>query len=208
MSLTYLLIALIVLVSFYAWSNPKVQANFIMNPYRIAGRNEYHRFITSAFIHADYLHLFFNLFTLYFFGRYVEHIFVQLYGGIEGKVYFLLLFLLGVVVSDLPTFFKYRHNPAYNALGASGGVSSLVFSFILFNPTEKLYLLFIPIGIPGFILGVLFLIYAYYQAKSNRDNINHSAHFYGALFGVVFCILLHPQVIPRFFYALTHWRLF
>ncbi len=207
MSLTFILIAIVAVVSFYSWSNPQVQAKFMMNPYRVSQGKEYYRFITSGFIHSGYLHLFFNLFTLYFFGSQIEIIFNML-SPEHGNIYYLLLFIIGIVVSDIPTFLKHRANPGYNSLGASGGVAALVFSFILFNPTDKLYILFIPIGIPGFIMGTLFLVYSYYQSKNSGDNINHSAHLYGALFGLLFSIMVEPNVIFNFINALGNWRLF
>jgi membrane associated rhomboid family serine protease len=153
------------------------------------------------------MHLFFNAFTFYFFGRAVEEIFVALFPG-KGLLFFVLLFLLGVVVSDIPTFLKHRHNPGYNSLGASGGVSAVVFAYILFMPTAKLMLIFLPIPIPGFILGALYLIYSYYQSKNSTDHINHDAHLYGALFGLVYCTILEPRIIPRFFQELSQGSLF
>lgn len=207
MSLTFVLIAIIAIVSFYGWSNPQIQAKFMMNPYRVSKSKEYYRFITSGFIHSGYLHLFFNLFTLYFFGSQIEIIFSILFSS-KGDIYYLILFIVGIIVSDIPTFIKYRSNPGYNSLGASGGVAALVFSFILFNPIDKLYILFIPIGIPGFIMGLLFLLYSYYQSKNSGDNINHSAHLYGALFGLIFSVIIQPNVILSFIDALSNWRMF
>lgn len=207
MSVTLILIIIIAGISFYAWSAPQIQAKLMMNPYRVSQRNEFHRFITSGFIHSGYIHLFFNLFTLYFFGSQMERIFNFMFGS-KGVIYFLILFIVGVIVSDIPTYFKYRHSPGYNSLGASGGVAALVFSFILFNPTEKLYILFIPFGIPGFILGTLFLVYSYYQSKNSGDNINHDAHLYGALFGLVFSTIIQPSILLRFVDALANWRIF
>ncbi len=205
---TFLLIGIIVATSFYAWSRPGLQARLIMNPYRIQQHREYYRLLTSGFIHGGYIHLFFNVFTLYFFGTMMEQIFGVLFGSGLGTVYFLLLFMGGIVVSDIPTLLRYRSVPGYNSLGASGGVASLIFAFILFNPVEKLYILFIPIGIPGFMLGSLFLVYSYYQSKNSTDNINHSAHLYGALYGLVFSVLVQPSVLLRFVQALSRWQMF
>ncbi len=207
MTVTLVLIALIAAISFYAWSKPELQMKFMMTPYRVKHHNEYYRFLTSGFIHSGYIHLFFNIFTLFFFGQQMEYIFEFFFPG-KSTLYFLILFVVGVIVSDIPTFIRYQNSPGYNSLGASGGVSALVFSFILFNPTEKLYILFIPIGIPGFILGSLFLVYSYYQAKNSADNINHSAHLYGALFGLIFSVIVQPTILMRFVNALANWRLF
>jgi membrane associated rhomboid family serine protease len=140
------------------------------------------------------------MFTLYFFGSTVEW---RLGGGL-----FLILYLVGIVVSDVPTYLKNRKNPYYNSLGASGGVSAVVFASILFRPLAPLYLMFIPIPIPGFIFGGLYMLYSYYQAKRGGDYINHDAHLYGALFGLAFSILAVPSALPNFLAQISTWRLF
>lgn len=207
MTISYILIAITLVASFYAWNNHNIFHKWIFNPYQVSEKNEYYRFITSGFIHSGYMHLFFNLFTFYFFSRAIESTFVQLFGPILGIVYFLILYLVGIVVSDIPTYLRHKHNPGYNSLGASGGVSSVVFSYILFFPTENLYLFaFLPI--PGFILGILFIIYSYFKGNSTGDNINHDAHLYGALFGLVFTIILEPGVINTFIAQLSEFSLF
>jgi membrane associated rhomboid family serine protease len=200
LSLTVILIGLTVIASLYAWSNPTVLKNWMMNPYSTDQRREYWRFITSGFIHNDYMHLFFNMFTLYFFGGIVE--------STLGGVLFIILYLVGIIISDVPTFLKNRKNPYYNSLGASGGVSAVVFASILFYPMNPLYLMFIPIGIPGFIFGAIYMLYSYYQAERGGDNINHDAHLYGALFGILFAIIAVPGSLVHFFEQVSQWRLF
>lgn len=203
---TYILIAVTVLVSMYAFNQPEVMRRFILNPYLAKTRNEYYRFLTSGFLHKDHVHLIFNMITLYFFGRIIEMVFEAIFGSL-GSVYFIALYLLAIIVSDIPSYFKHRHNPAYSSLGASGGVAAIVFAFILFLPLEKINLyLFIPI--PGFILGGLYLIYSYYQGRRAADHINHDAHLYGALFGLIFCAILYPPSIQNFIDQLKNWRLF
>ena len=200
LSLTIILIILTVIASLYAWSNPTVLKNWMMNPYSTDQRREYWRFITSGFIHNDYMHLFFNMFTLYFFGGIVE--------STLGGVLFIILYLVGIIISEVPTFLKNRKNPYYNSLGASGGVSAVVFASILFYPMNPLYLMFIPIGIPGFIFGAIYMFYSYYQAERGGDNINHDAHLYGALFGILFAIIAVPGSLVNFFEQVSQWRLF
>jgi membrane associated rhomboid family serine protease len=203
---TYVLIAITVLVSLTALSKPDLMRRFILNPYLVKSRNEYYRFITSGFLHRDHMHLIFNMITLYFFGPIIELVFRAIFGG-RGAIYYAGLYLLAIVVSDIPSYFKHRNNPGYNSLGASGGVAAIVFAFILFMPLEKINLyLFIPI--PGFILGGLYLIYSYYQGKRGGDNINHDAHLYGALFGLIFCVLLYPASVQNFIDQLRNWRIF
>lgn len=192
-------------VSFYAWKNPAVLAGFMMNPYRIRHDKQYYRFITSGFIHNDHVHLLFNMISLYFFGRATEQIFAGAFGA-QSDLYFIGLYLIALVVSDLPTYFKHWNNVYYNSLGASGAVSAVIFAFILFEPLETIHIYFIPIK--GFILGILFVIFSYYQGKRSSDNINHDAHLYGGLFGLLFCIVLYPESVPSFFEKISAWRMF
>ena len=207
MQITYLLIAVIVITSFYAWNKPNVFQKWLMNPYLINKQREYHRFLTSGLIHSNYGHLFLNMLALFFFGRNVEMVFGYILGP-SGKIIFIIFFLLGIVVSDIPTYLKYKNLPHYNSLGASGGVSALVFSSIMFFPLQKIYIMFIPFGIPGFIIGILYLAYSYYQSKNMSDGINHDAHFYGAVFGVVFTIIISPGSLANFINEIANFSLF
>jgi membrane associated rhomboid family serine protease len=196
-SITLIVILISVAASIYAWKNPEIYHKWMMNPYRVNRNNEYYRFITSGFIHADYTHLFFNMFSLFFFAQVVENI--------MGIFNFLILYIIGIIVSDLPTYFKYKNSPHYNSLGASGGVSSVIFASILLNPLEKIYIFFIPVGIPGFIYGLLFLGFCYYMSKRGGDNINHSAHFYGSVFGLVYTAVILPWALGNFIEQIAGW---
>lgn len=204
MSITLIIIIITVIASFYAWSKPHIQQKWIFSPYIVSTNNEYQRFVTSGFIHADHMHLLFNMFTLYFFGELIESIFQNSFGNF-GLVLFVLLYIAGIVISDIPTFVKHRNNPHYRALGASGGVAAVVFSSIMFFPLKEIYIFGI-IGIPGFILGILYIIYSIYQGKRMADNINHDAHLYGAAFGILFSIIIDPAVIGRFFEQVLSFR--
>ena len=206
MSITLIIIILTVIASFYAWNNPQVQHKWIFSPYIVHTNNEYHRFVTSGFIHADQMHLFFNMFTLFFFGELIETEYQHYFGSL-GLALFVLLYIAGIVISDIPTFIKHKADPGYRALGASGGVAAVVFSSIMFFPLNKIYIFGI-IGIPGFILGVLYIIYSYFQGKKMADNINHDAHLYGAAFGIVFSIIVDPGVIARFVDQVLSYRAF
>lgn len=197
MSVTIFLIILISLVSYAAWQKPGLQEKLLFHPYSIKHKNEYFRFITGGFVHSGWVHLFFNMFTFYFFGSVLEVQFESMFGQ-EGFAYLLSLVIFGIIVSDIPTYFKYKDAPHYRAVGASGGVAAVVFCSIMFFPINDLCLYGI-ICIPGFILGPLFLIYSYYQSKRMADNINHDAHFYGALFGVVFSFFIEPRIFGHFF---------
>jgi len=202
---TYILIGLTVMVSLAAWNNGALMSTLIMNPYSVQKRNQWYRLITSGFIHQDQMHLIFNMISLYCFGRAVEMVFAQVFGA-SGTNYFVALYLLAIVISDIPTLIKHRENPRYNSLGASGGVAALIFAFIIFLPLENIYLFF-GIPVPGFILGTLYVIYSWYQGRKSNDNINHDAHLYGAIFGVLFCAITVPGSIGGFFEQIKHFNL-
>ena len=191
-SICWVIMGVTALVSMAAWQRDSWMAAMMMSPSRIATHGEYWRFLTSGFIHADFTHLFFNLFSFYFFGTQLEYIFSVIFPGL-GPWVFLLFYLLGIIVADLPTFFKQKHNHYFNSLGASGAVSATIFAGIMFFPTEKIYLFGI-VGIPGIIYAGLFTWYSIEMERRGRDFVNHSAHLYGGLFGVIFVTLTYPQV--------------
>ncbi len=205
MSLTLIIIIVTVIASLYAWSNNAVQQKWMLNPYAVKRHNEYFRFITSGLIHQDYMHLFFNMFAFYSFGNVVEAHFANEFPGV-GKILFVALYILGVVASDIPTYLKHQNEPYYNSLGASGGVSSSVFAAILLYPMMRMSLMFIPIFLPGFIFGALYMFYSYYQARRGGDYINHDAHLYGALFGLVFTVIAIPASVPGFIQQVASWE--
>ncbi|MHC2991524.1 protease [Pontibacter sp. HJ8] len=207
MSVTILLIILTVGISWYAWKNHDLMHNWIFHPYALARDNSWHRFLTSGFLHADFTHLFFNMFTLYFFGNAVEMTFGAVFGTATGILIYLLIYLGGIIVADIPTYIKHRNDPSYRALGASGGVASVVFSSILFYPTQDICLYAI-LCVPGFILGVLYLMYSYFQGKRMGDNINHDAHFYGAAYGFIISLALVPAAGGMFIEQISNWRMF
>lgn len=183
---TYIIIIVITcIVSITAFMNRHQIDQMVMWPAVVSQRNQYYRFITSGLIHADWMHLGFNMLTLYFFGGFVEDAYNQLFG----KGIFLAFYLLALIVSDLPTYFKYRDNYSYRSLGASGAISAVIFASILLSPNSKISLFILPIGIPAYIFGPLYLLYCVYMSKRGGDGINHSAHFWGALFGILFTLL-------------------
>jgi len=127
--------------------------------------------------------------------------------GKSAPIYFIALYLMAIVVSDIPTFFKHRNNPRYNSLGASGGVAAVIFAYIIFDPLSDICLYF-AICMPGFILGALYIIFSWYQGRKANDNINHDAHLWGALFGLIFCIVVEPASIVNFIEQLKNWKVF
>jgi membrane associated rhomboid family serine protease len=206
MSLTLILIIITAGISVLAWNNQNMLAKFVFNPYTVFHNKEYHRFITSGFIHANWMHLLFNMFVLYMFGQQVESLFFYIYGEL-GLIVYGLLYILGIIVSDIPTFLKNKNNPQYNALGASGGTAAVLFSFILFDPAQDLCLYGL-LCFPGILWGVLYIIYSVYMGKKQADNINHDAHLWGSLFGVAFTILVYPEVIFIFIEQLKNLSIF
>ncbi len=175
----------------------------MMNPYAISTKGQYYRFITSGFIHQDHMHLLWNMFAFYFFGTAVENDFIYLFGRM-GMYLFIALYITAIVVSDLPTFFKQRNNPSYNALGASGAVGSVIFVFIILQPLQSICLYF-ALCMPGFIFGVGYMAYTYYQGRKANDNINHDAHLYVAVYGLLFCAAVYPSSLPHFFEQVRYW---
>jgi membrane associated rhomboid family serine protease len=177
-----------------------------MNPYAVNHRKEYYRLLTSGFIHKDHVHLIFNMFSLYFFGGVIEIAFKQIFSG-AGNIAFIALYVLAIIISDIPTFLKHKNSPRYNSLGASGGVAAVIFASIILMPMNKICL-YIALCMPGFILGTLYLAFSYYQGRKANDGINHDAHLYGALFGLIFCAVLYPRSIPDFVEQVKHWQYF
>jgi membrane associated rhomboid family serine protease len=144
------------------------------------------------------------MFSFYFFGSGMERLFKSLFGSSLGGIYFIALYLLAIVVSDLPTFFKYKNEPRYNSLGASGGVAAVIFAFIIFEPLQSICI-YIALCMPGIVFGILYVAFSYYQGKKSKDNINHDAHLYGSLFGILFCIVIYPRSIIECYDQIMQW---
>lgn len=190
-SITLSIIIITALISFAAFRNEKIKEDLLFWPAEIARRNQYYRFITGGFVHGDLIHLAFNMISLYSLGEYAEK---RLFSnpvlfGENGKLLYLLLYLSAIIVSVLPDYFSKKDNYAYRALGASGAVSAVIFAFIVLQPTMKLYLLFIPIPVPAYIFGLVFLGISAYLSRKGHDNIGHLAHFSGAIYGILFTII-------------------
>jgi len=193
--IVYIIIIFTSLFSFLALQDRNLMNRFIMYPYAVKHNKEWWRFISSGFLHADYMHLFFNMFVLYSFGLVLIQYFEYLFEGLA-IYYFLVLYIGAIIVSDLSSYIKYHESPSYRSLGASGAVSAVLFAFILINPMSQVLVFFIPM--PGVLMGVIYLGYSWYMAKQGGDRINHDAHFYGALFGFLFPVLLKPELFLDF----------
>jgi len=196
MSINIILIISIGVVSYFCFSNRDLYTKLLFSPYTIIREKQWFRFITAAWVHADFMHLAFNLYVLWGFGNFLESVFVAWFGAI-GLGYYLFLFLGSVIIAGIPSFIKHKDNPRYAAIGASGGVSGVLFANILLQPFSNLYL-FGAVPIPGIVFGVLYLGYSHYMSKKGTDNIGHDAHIWGALGGMAIIILIKPAVFSNF----------
>jgi len=187
-TITLTLLVITVALSLFGFANKKVINDFIFYPPAINKDNEWWRFITNGFIHADLGHLAFNMFSFYMFGDFVEKYFIVLFNE-KGKTLYLAMYLTALIVCLIPTYIMQRNNKHYRSLGASGAVSAVVFAGVFLDPTIKIGLFIIPPIIPGFIFGPLYLLMTIYMSKRGGDNINHSAHFWGSVWGVGFLII-------------------
>ncbi len=188
MNITVVIVVVTCIISFLAFSNQRVIDSLIFNPPAIHNRNEWYRFFTCGLIHADIMHLAFNMFSFYVFGRLVENTFIEIFGA-QGPLLYAIMYIAALGACLVPTYTQHKENYGYRSLGASGAVSAVVFAGILLYPTLGISLIIIPIPIPGFIFGPLYLIITAYLSKRGGSYINHSAHFWGALFGIAFLIV-------------------
>ncbi len=204
MTITFLIIGFTVLFSLSAFNNSDLFYKCKHWPYAEARSGEYYRWLTGGFLHGDYMHLLFNMLTLYFFGGVVEQWFGVLFPGV-GAFFYLFFYLLAIVAASLATYYRYRNVQSFASIGASGAVSAVLFAAILLQPTMNLNFMFIPIDIPGFIYGIFYLWYSSREAARGGDGIDHVAHFYGAVFGFVFPVVFKPLLLLAFFDELTAW---
>mgnify|MGYP001347643136 FL=1 len=173
---------------------PVIIEKYALSPWKVVYEKKWYLTITSGFLHADLFHLLFNMWTFWFFCQALE-----MYAGTFN---FLVIYFGSMILSDISTIIKQKDNYGYKSLGASGAISGALFSLILFEPFQLYYVMFIPFGIPAVIFAILYLAYCYYAARHSKDNINHEAHFWGALAGIVLTILLKPQIIESFLYKI------
>jgi len=187
-----------IVTTIYAFNNHEIYGKFMLHPYSVSKGNKLYTFITSGLIHADWMHLFFNMFSFFAFAFTLERTI--------GHWQFGLLYLVSLILSDVPSVIKHKNDFWYNSLGASGAISGVLFGYILIYPFSTLRIFPLPIDIYAIIFGVLYLVYCYFASKNSRDNINHDAHLFGALTGMILTVILVPGVIPHFIGELTGGR--
>jgi membrane associated rhomboid family serine protease len=201
-SITTIIIVLTSIISFLAFNNPRLMNALIFWPPAVSMRHQYYRFVTCGFVHADIMHLAFNMITLYFFGKVLE----VYYMGDLGlqQYYYVILYFSALIVANIPSYLKHRDDYNYRSLGASGAVCAVLFAFILLRPWAPI-ILFV-IKMPAIIYALLFLGYSIYMSRRGGDNVNHDAHLWGALFGILFTIAVRPSVIGSFINELSQPR--
>ena len=192
------LIVITCLVSFLCF-NGKLDANkLLFHAYSVWHRKEWYRMLSYGLVHGGWSHLLFNMLTLFFFGRVVEAYFQVAFGNTLGNVLYVLLYVSAIAVSTVWDLFKYKDDWNYCAVGASGAVSAILFASILFEPKMGIYIYLIPIPVPGYIFAPLYLLYCWYMARRNQDNIGHTAHFWGAVYGFLFPLVCRPDIFQHF----------
>jgi len=184
-----LLIATIVIVSLIGMASESVKHALVLNPYRVRHKGHIHRLLTAGWLHGDFGHLVFNMITLYFFSGEVLRVL--------GPVRFLALYISAVIMGYVPTTLRHMNNPKYNSLGASGAVAAIMFSAVLLIPKMKLYLMFLPIPLPGIVFAIGYLIYSFWHSRGASDGVNHDAHFFGAVYGALFTVAFEPARVER-----------
>jgi membrane associated rhomboid family serine protease len=208
--ITYIIIGITVITSLYAMNNDSLTHKLMFNAYHINSRKEWYRFFSHGIIHADIAHLAFNMYALYMFGVSSRNIVgvEEIYSfenvfGVKGPLFFILLYVGGLAMSSLYSYEKHKNDIFYNALGASGAVSAVVFAYIILSPKAQLGFMFIPIPIPAYLFGIIFLAIEYYLGKRGKSNIGHDAHFWGAIYGIAFTLILKPSLFTAFITQIT-----
>ncbi|OAV09186.1 Rhomboid family protein [Moraxella catarrhalis] len=198
MNHTTVIIIITVIISIAAWQSRPLLERLIFYPPAV-NKGQYDRLLTHGFIHANGMHLLFNMFTLYFFGRVIERFYIDKFGNLG----FVGFYILAIIVAILPTYARNKNNTYYSSLGASGAVSAVLFAYILFAPWNTLYL-FAVLPIPAIVFAIAYVAYSIWADRRDGGNINHSAHLFGAVFGVVATIAIEPNLIVHFLHRLLN----
>lgn len=195
---TIVIILLTAAVSIICFSRPSAFASMKFSAYAVWHKRQWYRMLSYGLVHGGWGHLVFNMITLFCFGRIVEQYFGVAFGGTNGPILYVVLYVTALAVSSIGDLLKFRNDPNYSAVGASGAVSAILFASILFEPRMGIYIYLIPIPVPAYIFAPVYLVYCIVMARKNVDNIGHSAHFWGAVYGLVFPLLLRPDIFTHF----------
>ena len=187
--ITEIIVILTCLISWQALNNQGLRDQFLFVPFAVKHSNEYHRIVSHVLVHADFSHLAFNMISLFYLGGYLEAELINAYGSV-GMYYYIILYISGGVAATIFPYYKNSDNPMYRSLGASGAVSAVVFATILWEPQLELMLMFIPVPIKAYVLGPIYLAIEYYSMRKGASGIAHDAHLGGALFGILFVLLI------------------
>lgn len=199
--LTVILIGTII-VSMMAFNDSSLKEKMLYSPYDVKRNKNYARIFGHMLIHADYMHLAFNMMSLYFLGRVfldagnvqyvgVSDTLTMVFGSTKAQIHFAILYVFGGLFATIIPYIRHQDNPSYRSLGASGAVSAVIFAAILWNPAMEIHFFFIPFGIPAYIFGPLYLAFEYYQDKKGNTGIAHDAHIGGAIFGIVYVLIIN-----------------
>lgn len=203
-TITLLIVGVTILTSWRAFNDKGLFERLKHYPYEEARDKEYYRFLSSGFVHGSAMHLFINMYVLYTFGAVVEQVFVEEFGSF-GRILFVIFYLTAIVIADIPTYMKHKNNPTFASIGASGAVSAIVFVYIIYYPWHGLTFIFFPfISFPAIVLGLAYLIYSSWASKNSRDQIDHSAHFAGAIYGIVFMFASRPSLLSEFIFSIRN----
>jgi membrane associated rhomboid family serine protease len=195
--ITFIILLLTGFVSWRAMENPELTRKLLHHPYSVKHQKQYYRLLSHLLVHSGFPHLLLNMFVFYSFGSAVENSLKYLYGPSQGALYFIGLYVLGGLAATIPSMLKQSDNYGYSAVGASGAVSAVMMTFMIMYPTAQLAFFFI-LPMPAFLGVFVFFLLEHFMQKRMRTNIAHDAHIWGAIFGVVFVLLLDPEFIQRF----------
>ncbi len=195
--ITYIILGITIFISITAMDNHTLKNKLMFNAYMIKERKEWYRFFSHGVIHGDWMHLIFNMLSLYMFGRTVEDAFGAIFEA-KGVLFFILLYVGGLAMSSLYSYERNKGNVYYNSLGASGAVSAVIFAFIILAPNARLGFMLIPVPIPAYLFGFIYLGIEYYLSKRGNTGIAHDAHIWGAIYGIVLTIVLKPSLFSSF----------
>ncbi|MFO8234315.1 MAG: rhomboid family intramembrane serine protease [Bacteroidales bacterium] len=200
MTTTFIIIGITILISILAFNDNNLFEKLQLNPYNVINRNQWYRIITHGFTHADSIHLIVNMIVLFSFGRSVENQFdILAHKGIlhSATLHMLIIYFAGMIIATSTTLIKHRNNSNYNSVGASGAVSAVVFAAIFFSPKSTILIMGV-LPLPAILFGILYLFYSQYKSRKGNDNVNHDAHFIGAVFGFIYPLLIDPSLFKYF----------